>query len=307
MSLVVPVTTSATAGALIARRGAFLLLVALTVLFGSADVAHAGSTEKLLAKTQKLVTRAEKRVAKLEVKRVVRVAKRDETIVARDAQIDECVLADLELADAEVVLEAALALPEDDDDKKTAVAAATKALKSATRASKRCAKRVARLDKSVARHDKRLAKLDEKLDDARAELLLRLEQLGQLSSPFTYRTFVDREVDVRVTRPDGTPHEGVRIVLATREPKPTKTPHEDIANRRCLGQGITGQDGRMATRVRLPSALDAVDVVVLAPGMRGPYTVEALRTEWGPTAPASRVTREVVALTEVTLVLEEVQ
>ena len=43
-------------------------------------------------------------------------------------------------------------------------------------------------------------------------------------------------------------------------------------------------------RCLVPSSKGELDVVLQAPGLRGPYTVEDYRQQWGPFAPAARKT-----------------
>ena len=71
------------------------------------------------------------------------------------------------------------------------------------------------------------------------------------------------------------------------------------------GRGVTDEEGRVETTVAVPADRIAVDVIVEAPGARGPYSREDLRTLWGPMAPAARLTVGPGALASLTFDLEE--
>jgi len=55
-------------------------------------------------------------------------------------------------------------------------------------------------------------------------------------------------------------------------------------------RGTTDAQGRVAASVRIPTSVDAVDLVVDRAGASGPYTFESFREYWGPFAPSSRTT-----------------
>ena len=109
-------------------------------------------------------------------------------------------------------------------------------------------------------------------------------------STFAFETSNDVEASVRVTV-DGEPREFavVQIVDAMPHPGLGET-IEDVTTGGFHFQGATDADGRITTSVVLPAATGDVDVVVLEPGTAGPYTVPEFRNQWGPFAPAARVT-----------------
>ncbi len=63
--------------------------------------------------------------------------------------------------------------------------------------------------------------------------------------------------------------------------------------------------GRLQLPLTLPLGVDQVDLLLRAPGYRGPYTEESLRAVFGPCAPAARLGVPVGALADVVLTLEE--
>ena len=109
------------------------------------------------------------------------------------------------------------------------------------------------------------------------------------AEPFTLDSLRDLEVDVHV-RLDGAalPLAAVTVADALQPPGPGST-LEDVTRGGTYFQGATDSEGRVSASIRVPSRYDAVDVIVHRPGTTGPYTHEALRALWGPTATAARV------------------
>lgn len=136
------------------------------------------------------------------------------------------------------------------------------------------------------------------------------EKLAALAAPFVYASWADAAVRVEVRGPDGSPVPYARVVVTDVMTPPKKDqPIEERVVGREYFVGLTGADGVAIATARIPSAAAAVDVVVHAPGLVGPYTHEALRAAAGPFAVSSRVTttRGGLAALEVQLAAAEVE
>ena len=87
-------------------------------------------------------------------------------------------------------------------------------------------------------------------------------------------------------------------------PSPPGPPDAATAAR-AVARPLPDDPGRCESAIALPAHVEQVDVVVQHDGSRGSYTDEALRTLWGPFAPAARVTVTVGSLTDLVIELED--
>lgn len=109
-------------------------------------------------------------------------------------------------------------------------------------------------------------------------------------APFDYAATTIEALGVTVTL-DGQPARNVSVTLVDALVEPTaEQTIEELTTGNVYYQGMTDAAGRVTAMVKIPTRFDAVDVIVSMPDAVGPYTVEALRTLWGPFAPAARVT-----------------
>jgi len=110
------------------------------------------------------------------------------------------------------------------------------------------------------------------------------------AAPFTYATSDIVAIDLSV-RIDGAPAPGVVVqVVGPYSAEDPSANDDDTAPSQLYWKSMTDEGGRSAAAVKLPSTAHEVDVILLEPGTRGPYTHEAQRLAWGPFAPAVRIT-----------------
>ncbi|MEQ8764545.1 MAG: hypothetical protein RL885_11495 [Planctomycetota bacterium] len=106
---------------------------------------------------------------------------------------------------------------------------------------------------------------------------------------FTFETTEELEVDLQVAS-RGTPISGAKITITNALPLPGEGQViEDLITGNVYYQGLTDDDGRIQTTIRVPEKYGDLDVIVIKRGMTGPYAVEEFRELWGPFGPAARV------------------
>ena len=121
--------------------------------------------------------------------------------------------------------------------------------------------------------------------------------------PFDFATAEEAAFALQVTL-DGQPAAGVRVTVTDHLPWPEGDQAiEDLIGGRLYLQGVTDAEGRLDGLVKIPTAVDAVDIVANLADASGPYTVEALRAFWGPFAPSARLRVARAALGDVRLAL----
>ncbi len=111
-------------------------------------------------------------------------------------------------------------------------------------------------------------------------------------SGFDFSMWTEREVSVQVRTATG-PRAGARVQFAD-----AVAADGTRAGYGVYALGVTDADGRLTRRLRIPSDRERVDLIVNEPGHTGPYTHEALRAEWGPTATSSRQSFALDALSD---------
>lgn len=104
---------------------------------------------------------------------------------------------------------------------------------------------------------------------------------------FDFATSAAATFEIRVTH-GGVPLQGASVTFT--EPVDAIDDEDSEAGAGApLFQGGTNSQGLCRGSVRLPARLVDLDVVVHKAGFQGPYTLEPLRSHWGPFAPSSRV------------------
>lgn len=116
---------------------------------------------------------------------------------------------------------------------------------------------------------------------------------------FDFSSYETVPLVLSVQAPDGSPLAHARVTITDRWRR-RSTVH---SQGNVFLAALTDDAGRIDTEVRVPRGTRLVDVVVSLPGYRGKYTLSQLRREWGPFAPASRTTRSLEQLSDLTLTL----
>lgn len=125
---------------------------------------------------------------------------------------------------------------------------------------------------------------------------------GGETAPFQFKTSEDVSLGITVQKA-GIGLAGVTITIAA--PLTAAALDGDQPSTEAWFTGGTDDTGRCESAIALPAHVEQVDVVVQHDGSRGNYTDEALRTLWGPFAPAARVTVTVGSLTDLVIELED--
>jgi len=108
--------------------------------------------------------------------------------------------------------------------------------------------------------------------------------------PFQFDLSAEEPFEAHVTL-DGEPLRFANVIVADALiPDPDGRWMEEPSGGSVYFRGTTGPEGRVSANVRIPTRVDAVDLVVDRVGATGPYTSESLREYWGPFAPSSRIT-----------------
>ena len=100
---------------------------------------------------------------------------------------------------------------------------------------------------------------------------------------------------------DGLPRQGVVVQLQDALLDPSLDEHLSGA---LYFNGITNREGLCDGPLKFPTSKEVCDIVLQAPGLRGPFTISSLREKWGPFAPSARVTVPVARLGAIQIDLE---
>ncbi|GJM22437.1 MAG: hypothetical protein DHS20C15_23520 [Planctomycetota bacterium] len=290
------------------------LLVMVSPLAAQAKVVPrkplAAATAKLIGKQEKLIAKSEAAIAKSETK----IALKEALITQAELDQDESqntadFLATL-LATAEQDLADALELPESTEEELTfkteAIKVATLGVKLATKEQNLYLKLVAKYQKKMDKAELAIDKAELVIDKNEDKIAAAEAEIARLETPFDFDARVPRDIMVRVV--DGQPQPiinvHVLIVPAMLPPKGAGAKRMELRSSGTVyAQGLTDASGEIEFELDLPEDVDAIDVLLLAPGRAGPYTHEALRERWGAFAPAARLTVSVDDLDFVQLAL----
>lgn len=106
---------------------------------------------------------------------------------------------------------------------------------------------------------------------------------------FDHATTRDFILDLKLTV-DGVPAPGARIQIGDELRVDT---NGELPESRVSGTlyftGVTDQEGKILTELRLPEVVGQVALVAHVPGTSGPYSEPLLRSAWGPFAPSARI------------------
>lgn len=231
---------------------------------------------ELVGDSSKKAAKQEAKLAKLQASAQVAESQRDGLQAQLEALGAE--LPALEQVEAEAA--AALAELEAAGADKAAVQAARKELKAASKALASAQGKRKGLQKKLAKATKKLAKLQGKVDDLNGDLIELEDLLETLLGSFAFDASVDVSVDIQVLADASLGGARVDLVAALDE-------HGQAISTERYGQGLV-VDGRCVLDLRLPGAVQTVDVIVTAPGYTGSWTHEAVRLAQGAFAPAVR-------------------
>lgn len=117
--------------------------------------------------------------------------------------------------------------------------------------------------------------------------------VSEPSGPFPLTTLDDWSIDLTVLD-EGAPAAGVQVQLRATLQSPTELPEAGMdswertpTRTAMVWRGRTSQDGRLHATLPFPATVMHVELLLTAPGRRGPYTDEDIRDELGTFAPAS--------------------
>lgn len=126
---------------------------------------------------------------------------------------------------------------------------------------------------------------------------------GGDSSPVSFSSFDETTFTVTVVDNVGDPLQGAAVTVESVHSASLDDDSEQ--GHRVFLRGLSDASGIVTGVVRLPKSVSEVDIVVQQAGLTGPWTDTALQTELGFFAPSSRQTRDVAAIIDVSVVLED--
>lgn len=289
--------------------------------FLTADPARLRLSAAELGGTHALGALSQQKVAALEAKLVKKTKKADKlalavttqksvaaaAVAAHETAAQQLAAAQLVLQQAKDTLAIALALPDDDPSRAAAVSAAKKA-KTQAKAKVKSAKKA--LGKRADERDGELAVLEalQKKWIAAQKAVAKIEQtLAQAAGDFDFEATIDVPCAIALVTDEGAPVAGATVQVTTVMPATL----DGLGLEELLAlfaapylQAPSGPDGSVGALLAIAYDVGKVDVVVHAAGLVGPYTNEALRTQWGPFAPSSRQTFALHELDGLVIVLE---
>ena len=126
---------------------------------------------------------------------------------------------------------------------------------------------------------------------------------SSVAPEFYYENSVRVTLGLEVTL-DGAPVGGARVQVLDALPAPgVGQTVEELIGGNVYWNGSTSSAGRCDARLRVPTTVATVDVLVQYAGASGPYTVAQHRLEWGTFAPSSRTTLTRQALEDASVAL----